>query len=66
MMGDLILSIGHALDGRLVAVITTGGHPQINPEEKTLVLAVEVISSEEEGKKWFKRMQIERPWEERQ
>ena len=47
------LTIGRALDGRLIAAITEGGHPQIDPEKTTIVLDVSVVQSVAEGKRWF-------------
>lgn len=65
-MSELVLSVGKARDGRLLAIVTTGGHPQINPNETTIVLAVEVVQSQEEANEWFEKAQIERPWITRQ
>ena len=61
-----VLTVGKIPDGRTLAVITTGGHPQLNPDETANVLAVEVVKSMKEAKQWFRKMQAERPWETRQ
>ena len=46
-----------------VAVISEGS-PQMGDKNIT-VLTVEVVKNMKEAKAWFKRMQIEQPWMER-
>ena len=37
-------------------------HPKAGDQNST-VLMVKVVKNAQEGKLWFKRMEIERPWE---
>lgn len=46
-----------------IAVISDG-HVQVGDEECT-VLTVEVVPNMKAARAWFKRMKVERPWEER-
>lgn len=46
-----------------VAVISYG-HPQYGDKHCT-VLSVKVVQDTEQAKEWYRRMKIERPWEER-
>jgi hypothetical protein len=46
-----------------IAVISRG-HPKAG-DRTYAVLTVKVVKNEQEAKAWFKRMKIERPWEER-
>lgn len=69
MMGEaLTLTVGPARDGRKLAIITTGGHPQLPGSGPTVVLHVEVIDGwgRKKLEDWFNRMGEERPWEARQ
>jgi len=52
--------------GKWMAVITCGGHPQFDPDQPCVVLDANVFDTPEECNEWFRRMQIERPWETRQ
>lgn len=65
---ELTLTVGPALDGRKVAIISRGGHPQLDHSQKCEVLTVEVVDGwgRKKVRDWFARMQIERPWETRQ
>ncbi len=67
-MTDLTLTVGPATDGRRVAVITSGGHPQRPDSGKCTVLTVEVVDGW--GRKkindWFDAQCRDRPWETRQ
>lgn len=68
-MGEpLTLTVGPALDGRKVAVISEGGHPQRHGSGKCVVLTVKVVDGWGRRKinDWFERMKAERPWETRQ
>jgi hypothetical protein len=44
-----------------IAVISRG-HPKAGDQNST-VLMVKVVKNAQEAKAWFKRMEIERPWE---
>lgn len=65
---SLTLMVGPANDGRKLAIISTGGHPQRPNSGKCVVLTVELVSNIPGGDTdaWFERMQKERPWETRQ
>lgn len=67
-MSELTLSVGPACDGRKLAIITRGGHPQRPGSGTCEVLTLEVVDGW--GRKkindWFERMKQERPWETRQ
>ena len=65
-MSDLKLTVGRDSQGRMLAIISTGGHPQINPEVQTTILTVEIVKNMKEAKAWFKQQSLERPWETRQ
>jgi hypothetical protein len=64
----LTLTVGDDTQGRKVAIITCGGHPQRESSDKCTVLTVEVVDGWDSRKiwAWFKRMKRERPWETRQ
>jgi len=47
----------------LLAVITLG-HPQ-RGDENVVVCSVEVVKNHKAAKQWYRRMLVERPWEER-
>jgi len=68
MSDKLTLTVGNALDGRELAIISSGGHPQIPGSGPTTVLAVELVAAVPNGdvKAWFEQMKKERPWETRQ
>ncbi len=63
----LRMTVGPALDGRKVAVISRGGHPQMPGSGECEVLAVEVVDGWGRRKlaDWFARMQADKPWETR-
>lgn len=63
----LRLTVGAIPDGREIAVISDGGHPQIDNAQCT-VCAVAVLDDlpNRDADAWFKRMVEERPWESRQ
>lgn len=67
-MSGVTLTIGPAKDGRKLAIITQGGHPQKPGSGTCEVLTVEVVDGWDQAKidAWFERMQAERPWETRQ
>ena len=60
------LTVGRAEDGRLLAIISSGGHPQISGSGQCTVLGVEVVKSMKDAKRWFRQARVERPWETRQ
>jgi hypothetical protein len=64
----LTLSVGSALDGRKLAIISSGGHPQRPGNGCCTVLTVEVVDGWSRRKiaDWFKQMQEQKPWETRQ
>lgn len=65
-MDDLTLTVGNDTNGRKIAIITRGGHPQ-RDSHRCEVLTVEVVQGW--GRKridgWFQRMREEKPWETR-
>lgn len=65
-MSDLTLTIGETEDGRMLAIVSSGGHPQNPGSGVCTVQSVEVVESRKEAKAWFERMKAERPWEIRQ
>jgi hypothetical protein len=62
------LTIGPATDGRRLAIISRGGHPQRLGSGTCEVLDMEVVDGWGRRKidAWFERKKIERPWETRQ
>ena len=69
MLDALILTVGNTeKDGKRLAIISRGGHPQKPGSGTCEVLTVERVEGWGRRKidAWFKRMQIERPWETRQ
>jgi hypothetical protein len=64
----LALSVGPALDGRKLAIISRGGHPQRAGSGLCEVLTVEVVDgwSKRKINDWFEHMKIVKPWETRQ
>jgi hypothetical protein len=61
------LTFGPTDDGRKIAIISRGGHPQIAGSGTCEVLDVTTsCRTKKEAKAWFHRMLIERPWETRQ
>lgn len=68
MSKDLTLTVGPTPDGRRLAIISTGGHPQRPSSGPATVLHVEVIDGWDRKKleDWFAQMKSERPWETRQ
>jgi hypothetical protein len=67
-MEPLLLSVKHgaAPDGRIMAVITSGGHPRVDPGKPCTVCSVGVFDTDAEAHAWFNQMNVERPWESRQ
>lgn len=68
MVEPLDLTIGKALDGRRIAIISRGGHLQRPGSGVMEVLTVEVVDGWGRCKidAWWQQMQAERPWETRQ
>lgn len=68
MTEDYILTIGPARDGRKLAVITSGGHPQIPGSGTCTVHTVALVDNlpGQDAQAWFARMVEQRPWETRQ
>jgi hypothetical protein len=64
----LDLTVGPAKDGRRIAIISTGGHPQRPGSGLCTVLTLELVSEIPNGdtNAWFEQMKVERPWETRQ
>lgn len=67
-MSGLRLTVGPAKDGRMLAIITEGGHPKIPGSGPCTVLTLELVSRIPNGDTaaWFEQMKAERPWETRQ
>lgn len=61
------LTVGPAKDGRQIAVITQGGHPQFPGSGQCIVCTVAEVSElpNQDPDAWFERMKEERPWETR-
>lgn len=68
MAEPLTLTIGRTPDGRQVAVISKGGHPQIADSGQCVVCTLEVVDgwSRRKIKDWFQQQKRDRPWETRQ
>lgn len=66
--GGLLLTVGEAPDGRKLACLSRGGHPQIAGSGDCEIVAVEVVDGWGRRKiaAWTERMKAERPWETRQ
>lgn len=64
---SLTLTTGKDTKGRKLAIISSGGHPQLDTETPCTVLKVEIVDGWGKGKiaAWFERMKTERPWESR-
>ena len=62
-MSDIRLTYGPAIDGRKLAVLSRGGHPQIPGSGTCEVLAVEVRATMKEAKQWRRIMLAAKPWE---
>jgi hypothetical protein len=64
----LRLTVGPALDGRKIAIISEGGHPQVPGSGPCIVLTLELVANIPSGdtQAWFEQMKAERPWETRQ
>ena len=56
-------SYGPALDGRMLAILSRGGHPQIPGSGVCEVLAVEVCPTMKQAKQWKRTMLAAKPWE---
>lgn len=67
-MSDLMLTVGPTEDGRKLAIITSGGHPQIPGSGPCTILTLELLDNIPNGDAhaWFEQMKIEKPWETRQ
>ena len=63
---EIILTYGRDSKGRKMAVLTRGGHPQIDDSRTCEVLSVELCKTLAEAKAWRRKMLAERPWETRQ
>jgi hypothetical protein len=67
MTETLHLTVGTASDGRELAIISTGGHPQIPGSGVCTVLTLELTANMPDGvDAWYEQMKRERPWETRQ
>lgn len=64
----LRLTVGTTRDGREIAIITDGGHPQVAGSGQTTVCTVALLDElpNRDADAWFKRQAVERPWESRQ
>jgi hypothetical protein len=64
----LRLTVGEDRQGRKIACITAGGHPQIPGSGDCYVLSVRLVENlpNQDPDAWFDRMCRERPWETRQ
>ena len=60
---SIVLTVGRDKKGGLLAIISDGS-PQLGDEEVT-ILSVKVVKNKKAAREWFKRMTVERPWEER-
>jgi len=61
------LTFGPTGDGRKIAIISRGGHPQLVGSGDCEVLDLTTdCRNMKEAKAWFRRMMVERPWETRQ
>lgn len=47
-----------------IAVITQGNYQA--GDDPVIVLTLEIVQNMKDAKAWFRRMQVERPWETRQ
>jgi hypothetical protein len=60
---DLVLTTGADPRGRgILAIITQGGHPQLDRERVCEVLTLEIFKTRKEARRWFEQMRVERPW----
>lgn len=59
-MSGLMLKVGYAVDGRMLAIAY-----EMSGED-TLVQDVEVVKDEAEARAWFEKVSVEKPWIERQ
>jgi hypothetical protein len=68
MSEELRMTVGKADDGREIAIITSGGHPQIPGSGVCHILTLEVVDlmPNKDPDAWFEQMKKERPWETRQ
>lgn len=68
MANQLTLTVGPARDGRMLAIVSEGGHPQRPGSGRCVVLTLALVSEIEnkDTQAWFERMKVERPWESRQ
>jgi hypothetical protein len=60
------LTVGEAKDGRILAIITEGGHPQMAGDRQCKVCELRISEGADSDSAWFDNMIIERPWETRQ
>lgn len=67
-MSGTILTVGKDGTGRRLAIISRGGHPQMNSTEGCEVLMVEVVTGWSRRKitDWYDAQLVARPWEIRQ
>jgi hypothetical protein len=65
---QLLMTTGKTDDGRELAIITSGGHPQLPGSGPCRILEVELVDNmpNRDTAAWFIRMNNERPWETRQ
>lgn len=61
----LYLTFGKDMKGRKLAIITDG-HFRFGDDETIILDLNDKCKNMKEAKIWFKRMQIEKPWETRQ
>lgn len=62
----LRLTYGRDPQGRMLAIISEGGHVQLPGSGPMTVLAVEVVKNAKEAKRWGREQMETRPWETRQ
>jgi hypothetical protein len=63
-----LMTVGKDAKGREIAIITSGGHPQIAGSGPCTILTLELVENmpNKDIKAWFEQMKQERPWETRQ
>ena len=52
-------------EGRLMGVVTSGGHPTVEPDQVCIVLDCEVADTQQELLDWFDTVQVTQPWRRR-
>ena len=58
-----VMTLGRDDKGRMLAIISRGGHPQRLGSGQCEVLDVEIVKSPKHAKRWFQQQLIAKPWE---